>query len=238
MGADDKPRRVELDLHSRGRFGSASVAELRSPARSRPSSSLASRSTARRPARARPKVLRQLIPASLAVERVVAGIRLRRLRQDPRAICSWPRLAVREAFEAIFVRSIATTPTLTSPAPRHRDCTEVNSSASAVSWRRRNSAIVEWSGTWFAQIPGRPHPLGTRARSRARSGCPSHRHRETGPPSSSGHSRGDHAHRRDSRAEPGQVHLLHRPPRAAHTKGSSTRGHAVRSGRTSTWKPA
>jgi hypothetical protein len=61
-------------------------------------------------------------------------------------------LAVREAFAWTFVPSIATTPTLTNPAFRHRERTDVNSSASVVSWRRRNSAIVEWSGTWFAQI--------------------------------------------------------------------------------------
>jgi hypothetical protein len=42
-----------------------------------------------------------------------------------------------------LVPSIAITPTFTSPAFLHSDSTELNNSASAASWRRRNSAIVE-----------------------------------------------------------------------------------------------
>jgi hypothetical protein len=61
-------------------------------------------------------------------------------------------LAVREAFAAIFVPSTATTPTPTNPALWQRERTDVNACASAASWRTRNSAIVEWSGTRFVQI--------------------------------------------------------------------------------------
>jgi hypothetical protein len=52
-------------------------------------------------------------------------------------------LASREAFAASFVASIAITPTDTSPARPQSPNTPVKSSASAASWRTRNSAIVE-----------------------------------------------------------------------------------------------
>jgi hypothetical protein len=48
--------------------------------------------------------------------------------------------------------SIAITPNPTNPAFLHSDNTEVNNSSSAVSRRRRNSAIVESIGHQVAQI--------------------------------------------------------------------------------------
>jgi hypothetical protein len=59
---------------------------------------------------------------------------------------SWLAFASPDAFAATFVPSMATTPTVTSPASPHSDRTEVNSSAGA-SWRLRNFEIGESSGT-------------------------------------------------------------------------------------------
>ena len=80
MGAGDKPRRVELDLHSLGRLGR----RLRRVVLPRTLAlelflCLAQRGA---PPRARPQPLGQLIAARLAVELVLAAVRLRRLGQD------------------------------------------------------------------------------------------------------------------------------------------------------------
>jgi hypothetical protein len=48
------------------------------------------------------------------------------------------------------VPSIATIPTLTSPARAQSKSTPEKSSEIACSWRARKRAIVAWSGTWFA----------------------------------------------------------------------------------------
>jgi hypothetical protein len=97
-------------------------------------------------------VLGQLIAARLAIELVLAAVDLRRLPQDLARGLLIAEIGLRAAFAATFVPSIATTPTDTSPARRQRPSTPVNSSASASSWRTRNSAIVEWSGTRLEQI--------------------------------------------------------------------------------------
>ena len=59
---------------------------------------------------------------------------------------SWLRLAAREAFAAILVPSMDTTPTLTIPAAAHSRSTWVNTSANPSSCSVRNRAIVVWSG--------------------------------------------------------------------------------------------
>jgi hypothetical protein len=51
-----------------------------------------------------------------------------------------------EALARSFIPSTASSPTFTSPAFRHNPSTPSNRSANARSCRRRNSAIVEWSG--------------------------------------------------------------------------------------------
>jgi hypothetical protein len=52
------------------------------------------------------------------------------------------RVASRLAFACTFVPSIAITPTFASPASAQSPSTSPNGPASAVSWRRRNRAIV------------------------------------------------------------------------------------------------
>jgi hypothetical protein len=52
-------------------------------------------------------------------------------------------LASLDALAAIFVPSIATTPTVASPARAHKPSTPENTSPSGCSCRQRNSAIVE-----------------------------------------------------------------------------------------------
>src|ERR671924_474897 len=97
-------------------------------------------------------MLRQLIAARLAVELVLAPVRLRRLGQDLArdlliaAICS--ASGVRGDLRPVDRDN----PDPDQPALRQSERTDVNNSASAASWRTRNSAIVEWSGTRFAQI--------------------------------------------------------------------------------------
>ena len=59
-----------------------------------------------------------------------------------RAISEKSRVDSRLAFPAIFVPSIATTSGRTSPACAHNPSTWLNTSASAISWRSTNRAIV------------------------------------------------------------------------------------------------
>jgi hypothetical protein len=79
MGAGNKPRRVELDLHSLGRLGLRLRVMLRSPLPLERCLGLAQR---RAPPLARPQPLGQLIAARLPVEFVLPAVRLRRLGQN------------------------------------------------------------------------------------------------------------------------------------------------------------
>jgi hypothetical protein len=88
-------------------------------------------------------MLGQLVPALVAVELVLTALDLRRLSQD--LARDLTEVAVRpiDALAAMFVPSIATTPTDTSPARAHSPSTPENTSPSGRSCRQRNSAIVE-----------------------------------------------------------------------------------------------
>jgi hypothetical protein len=140
MGAGTKPRRVELDRHTLRRLRPRLPVVPARPLALELLLGLAQRGA---PPRPRPKMLRQLIAARLAVELVLAPIRLRRPGQDLArdlliAAIGSPR-GVRGDLRPVDRDS----PDPDQPALRQSERTDVNNSASAASWRTRNSAIVE-----------------------------------------------------------------------------------------------
>ena len=104
-----------------------------------------------------------------SVEGIVIAERSHATDPQPLALGGGDSALCRLALAWIFVPSSATVPSLSSPISRANSSTRTNSASMSLRKRRRNVAMVSWSGCWFTamnrnatEIIGRPLQLAAR----------------------------------------------------------------------------